>query len=61
MRAGRTQLVALGSLAIGLILVLAKLLVGLLTGSLGIISEAVHSTFDLVGSGFALMEFESSP
>jgi cation diffusion facilitator family transporter len=35
-------------------LVLGKLVVGLLTGSLGILSEAVHSTFDLAASTFTL-------
>src|SRR5207245_11447125 len=35
-------------------LVLAKLVVGLLTGSLGILSEAVHSLFDLAASTFTL-------
>ncbi|HEX6351062.1 MAG TPA: cation-efflux pump [Candidatus Dormibacteraeota bacterium] len=53
--ARRPQLVALGSLVIGVALVLAKLVVGLLTGSLGILSEAVHSALDVVASGFALL------
>src|SRR5262252_1429276 len=35
-------------------MLLAKLSVGLLTGSLGMISEAVHTGLDLVASGFAL-------
>src|SRR3989449_6853982 len=35
-------------------LVLAKLVVGLLTGSLGILSEAVHSLFDLAASTFTV-------
>lgn len=47
-------LVALVSVAIGLALVLSKLVVGLLTGSLGILSEAVHSLFDLAASTFTL-------
>jgi cation diffusion facilitator family transporter len=34
--------------------VVAKLVVGLLTGSLGILSEAVHSVFDLAASTFTL-------
>jgi cation diffusion facilitator family transporter len=46
--------VALGSVFIGVALVLGKLVVGLLTGSLGILSEAVHSTFDLAASTFTL-------
>lgn len=50
----RPVLAALGSMAIGVILVLAKLVVGLLTGSLGILSEAVHSLFDLAASTFTL-------
>jgi cation diffusion facilitator family transporter len=51
----RPQAVAAGSLVIGFLLLCAKLLVGLLTGSLGIISEAAHSAFDLAASGFALV------
>ena len=47
--------VALGSVFIGVALVLAKLVVGLLTGSLGILSEAVHSIFDLAASTFTLV------
>ncbi|HSS94008.1 MAG TPA: cation diffusion facilitator family transporter [Candidatus Dormibacteraeota bacterium] len=47
--------VALGSVFIGVALVAAKLAVGLLTGSLGIISEAVHSLLDLAASVFALV------
>jgi len=53
--ARRPQLVALGSLVIGLVLVVAKLVVGLLTGSLGILSDAVHSALDVVASGFVLL------
>jgi cation diffusion facilitator family transporter len=45
----------LGSVAIGVVLVVAKLVVGLLTGSLGILSEAVHSIFDLAASTFTLV------
>jgi len=45
----------LGSVFIGVTLVLGKLAVGLLTGSLGILSEAVHSIFDLVASTFTLV------
>jgi cation diffusion facilitator family transporter len=47
--------VAVGSVAIGVSLVVAKLVVGLLTGSLGILSEAVHSLFDLAASTFTLV------
>jgi len=53
--AKRPQLVAVASLCVGVLLVAAKLLVGILTGSLGIISEAIHSTFDLIASAFALV------
>jgi cation diffusion facilitator family transporter len=51
----RPELVALVSVFIGVALVLGKLVVGVLTGSLGILSEAVHSIFDLVASGFTLL------
>src|SRR5690242_743485 len=44
----------MGSVAIGVVLVVAKLVVGFLTGSLGILSEAAHSTFDLAASTFTL-------
>ena len=50
----RPELVALGSVFIGAAIVVGKLVVGLLTGSLGIISEAVHSLLDLAASVFAL-------
>ena len=49
------ELVALGSVAIGVCLVVAKLVVGVLTGSLGILSEAAHSLFDLAASIFTLL------
>src|SRR6202162_1296770 len=51
----RPELVALGAVFIGVALVLAKLVVGVLTGSLGILSEAVHSLFDLAASTFTLV------
>jgi cation diffusion facilitator family transporter len=51
----RAQQVALGSLLIGAVICAGKLVVGLLTGSLGIISEAAHSGLDVVASGFALV------
>ncbi len=38
-----------------MVLVIGKLVVGLLTGSLGILSEAVHSLFDLTASTFTLV------
>src|SRR5690242_4326034 len=50
----RPELVALASVGIGVCLVAAKLVVGLLTGSLGILSEAGHSLFDLAASIFTL-------
>lgn len=49
------QLVALASLTVDCVMLLAKLVVGLLTGSLGMISEAAHTGLDLVASAFALM------
>jgi cation diffusion facilitator family transporter len=51
----RPELVALVSVFIGATIVVGKLVVGLLTGSLGIISEAVHSLLDLAASGFTLV------
>lgn len=56
-RPGRlsAQLVALASLTVDCVMLLAKLVVGLLTGSLGMISEAAHTGLDLVASAFALM------
>jgi len=51
----RPELVALASVVIGAAIVIGKLGVGVLTGSLGIISEAVHSLLDLAASGFTLV------
>lgn len=56
----RPELVALASVAIGVALVVAKLVVGLLTGSLGILSEAAHSFLDLAASGFTLVAVRTS-
>jgi cation diffusion facilitator family transporter len=53
--ARRPERVMVGSVLIGVALVLGKLVVGLLTGSLGILSEAVHSIFDLAASTFTLV------
>lgn len=53
-------MVAAGSVAIGVALVLAKLLVGLLTGSLGILSDAAHSFLDLAASAFTLVAVRTS-
>ena len=50
----RPELVALVSVLIGVVLVVGKLVVGVMTGSLGILSEAAHSTLDVVASAFAL-------
>ncbi len=51
----RPEHVALGSLIVDFLMLLAKLVTGLLTGSLGMISEAVHTGLDLVASTFALL------
>lgn len=56
----RPELVALGSVAIGVVLVVGKLVVGLLTGSLGILSEAAHSLLDVAGSAFTLFAVRTS-
>ena len=53
--ARRPERVALGAVVIGVALVVAKLVVGVLTGSLGILSEAVHSLLDLAASIFTLV------
>jgi cation diffusion facilitator family transporter len=50
----RPELVALASVLIGVAIVVGKLVVGVLTGSLGILSEAAHSILDVVASFFAL-------
>ncbi|HKW07191.1 MAG TPA: cation diffusion facilitator family transporter [Candidatus Dormibacteraeota bacterium] len=56
MRFGRRpELVALASVGVGIALVVAKLVVGVLTGSLGILSEAAHSFLDLAASAFTLV------
>ncbi len=60
-RLGRhPELVALGSVAIGVAVVVAKVVVGLLTGSLGILSEAAHSFLDLAASGFTFAAVRTS-
>ncbi len=56
----RPQQVAVASVAIGIALVAGKLIVGLLTGSLGILSEAVHSFLDLTASTFTLLAVRAS-
>jgi cation diffusion facilitator family transporter len=54
------QRIAAGSLIIDCLLVVAKLTTGLLTGSLALISDAVHSALDLVASAFALVAVRAS-
>ncbi len=56
----RPEQVAIASVAIGILLVAAKAIVGLLTGSLGILSEAVHSLLDLAASAFTLIAVRTS-
>jgi cation diffusion facilitator family transporter len=53
--AGRPQLVAALSVAVGVALTLVKLGAGLITGSLGLLSEAAHSGLDLAASAFVLV------
>ena len=53
--------VALGSIAASAGLTAAKAVVGLLTGSLAILSEAGHSLIDLVGDGADLFRGARSP
>ncbi|MEZ7820918.1 MAG: cation diffusion facilitator family transporter, partial [Patescibacteria group bacterium] len=50
----KKEIVALGSVFAGVGLTLTKFIVGILTGSMGIISEAAHSLLDLVA---AIMTF----
>ncbi|TMD07702.1 MAG: cation transporter, partial [Chloroflexi bacterium] len=57
---GRPQAIALGSLVLGALLLIAKLVVGILTGSLGILSEAAHSALDVAASAFALVAVRTS-
>src|SRR5258708_12576535 len=59
--ARRPERVALGAVFIGAALVVAKLIVGVLTGSLGILSEAVHSLLDLAASIFTLVAVRTAP
>ena len=54
--AGRAKrLVALSSVIAAIFLTTIKLVVGLMTGSLGILSEAAHSALDLVAAGVTLL------
>lgn len=59
-RSRTPQLIALGSLTVDALLVLAKLTVGLLTGSLALVSDAAHSGLDLVASAFALLAIRTA-
>ncbi|HYL08955.1 MAG TPA: cation-efflux pump [Candidatus Udaeobacter sp.] len=52
--------VAAASVVIGVALVLGKLVVGLLTGSLGILSDAAHSFLDLAASTLTLFAVRTS-
>ncbi|MGH7912436.1 MAG: cation diffusion facilitator family transporter [Candidatus Dormibacteraceae bacterium] len=54
-RWGTAQLVALGSLVVDCLLVAGKLTAALLTGSLGLLSDAIQSGLDLVASSFAFL------
>ncbi|MGI8588366.1 MAG: cation-efflux pump [Chloroflexia bacterium] len=62
-RARRKQTAALLSIGTTLLLVAAKLIVGLLTGSLALLSEALHSGIDLVGTvlSFAAVRLSARP
>src|SRR5918911_255322 len=57
---GPHQRIDTASLAVDCGLVLLKLAAGLLTGSLGLLSEAAHSSLDLVASAFALVAVRAS-
>jgi cation diffusion facilitator family transporter len=52
-KARRKQQAALSSIGAGVLLTAAKLVVGLLSGSLALLSEALHSGLDLVGTGLS--------
>lgn len=52
--------VALLSVCSNTLLVIGKLIVGLLVGSVSIISEAIHSSMDLLASGIALFAVKTS-
>ncbi len=54
------QRIAFASLLIDCCLVIAKLIAGLLTGSLGLLGEAAHSALDLLASLFALLAVRTS-
>lgn len=52
--------VALSSVLAALVVTLLKFLTGVLTGSLGMLSEAAHSTVDLVAAGITLFSVQVS-
>lgn len=52
--------VAVGSMLAAVGLTVAKLVVGLMTRSLGILSEAAHSALDLVGAGATVLAVRAS-
>jgi cation diffusion facilitator family transporter len=52
--------IALASLTVDCCLLLAKLVTGLLTGSLGMLSEAAHTGLDIVASGFAVLAIRTA-
>lgn len=53
-------MVALASLSVDCVLLTAKLVTGILTGSLGMLSEAAHTGLDLVASAFAVLAVRTS-
>src|ERR1700758_4853635 len=56
----RPEVVAVASVGVGVALVVAKLVVGLLTGSLGLLSEAAPPFLDLAASAFPLVAVRTS-
>lgn len=56
----RAELIAAVSLGVGVALVVAKIVVGFASGSLGVLSEAAHSTLDVVASAFAFVAVRTS-
>lgn len=54
-RARKKKAVALNSVLAALLLTGMKVLVGLFTGSLGILAEAAHSALDLVAAGVTFL------
>jgi len=56
----KKQQVALSSVAASLMLTVMKLVVGIMTGSIGIISEAAHSALDLGAAGLTLFAVRMS-